>query len=44
MLALDDSRSAAAAHLEFNRRVSKIMLGINQTSKKLARLATCIPT
>ncbi|XP_037404577.1 syntaxin-32-like [Triticum dicoccoides] len=36
---LDDSRSAASAHSEFNRRASKIGLGIHQTSQKLARLA-----
>jgi syntaxin 5 len=36
---LDDSRSAASAHSEFNHRASKIGLGIHQTSQKLARLA-----
>uniref|UniRef100_A0A0E0JEV5 t-SNARE coiled-coil homology domain-containing protein n=1 Tax=Oryza punctata TaxID=4537 RepID=A0A0E0JEV5_ORYPU len=36
---LDVSRGAASAHSEFNRRASKIGLGIHQTSQKLARLA-----
>ncbi|KAF0916111.1 hypothetical protein E2562_000718 [Oryza meyeriana var. granulata] len=36
---LDVSQGAASAHSEFNRRASKIGLGIHQTSQKLARLA-----
>jgi syntaxin 5 len=40
---LDVSRGAASAHSEFNRRASKIGLGIHQTSQKLARLAKRMP-
>ncbi|XP_020102158.1 syntaxin-32-like [Ananas comosus] len=36
---LDGSKSAASIQSEFNRRASKIGLGIHQTSQKLARLA-----
>ncbi|KAG8045875.1 hypothetical protein GUJ93_ZPchr0008g12297 [Zizania palustris] len=36
---LDGARGAASVHSEFNRRASKIGLGIHQTSQKLARLA-----
>ncbi|KAL5223311.1 hypothetical protein ABZP36_028024 [Zizania latifolia] len=36
---LDGTRGAASVHSEFNRRASKIGLGIHQTSQKLARLA-----
>ncbi|XP_006643830.2 syntaxin-32 [Oryza brachyantha] len=36
---LDVSRGAASVQSEFNRRASKIGLGIHQTSQKLARLA-----
>ncbi|KAJ4707990.1 syntaxin-32-like [Melia azedarach] len=35
----DERRSAAAFQSEFNRRASKIGLGIHQTSQKLAKLA-----
>ncbi|KAI8570961.1 hypothetical protein RHMOL_Rhmol01G0080100 [Rhododendron molle] len=34
-------RSAVAVQSEFNRRASKIGLGIHQTSQKLAKLAKC---
>lgn len=37
----DERRSAAAFQSEFNRRASKIGLGIHQTSQKLAKLAKC---
>ncbi|XP_072981954.1 syntaxin-32-like [Typha latifolia] len=36
---LDGSRSAVSIQSEFNKRASKIGLGIHQTSQKLARLA-----
>jgi syntaxin 5 len=39
---LDGSLEATSARGEFNRRASKIGLGIHQTSQKLARLAKCI--
>ncbi|KAJ6355594.1 hypothetical protein OIU76_026664 [Salix suchowensis] len=35
----DATRSAVAIHSEFNKRASKIGLGIHQTSQKLAKLA-----
>ncbi|KAK4798724.1 hypothetical protein SAY86_031050 [Trapa natans] len=35
----DEQRSAVAMHSEFNRRASKIGIGIHQTSQKLAKLA-----
>lgn len=45
----DATRSAVAIHSEFNKRASKIGLGIHQTSQKLAKLAKrelldCLPS
>jgi syntaxin 5 len=38
---LESSKAVASIQSEFNRRASKIGLGIHQTSEKLARLAKC---
>lgn len=37
----DEQRSAVTLQSEFNRRASKIGLGIHHTSQKLAKLAKC---
>ncbi|GKV06540.1 hypothetical protein SLEP1_g18420 [Rubroshorea leprosula] len=37
----DDRRSAVVIQSEFNKKASKIGLGIHQTSQKLAKLAKC---
>lgn len=40
-LRLDSSNSAASNQSEFNKRSSRIGLGIHQTSQKLTKLAKC---
>lgn len=40
-LSLDGSKAAISNQSEFNKRASKIGLGIHQTSQKLAKLAKC---
>lgn len=37
----EEQRSAVALQSEFNKRASKIGLGIHQTSQKLSKLAKC---